>query len=154
MELMSMVSFVLDKTNKTTNEWSEDDQIRLLDEISNYANFLNQPLKLEMFVPCDEDGNVLEYPFAYNFKFVELFTNYNIKYQRAKEKVLFEGFECNIAEFCDEPMLELESKKTYFLYDCEDKNFQDNFDTFVEKIEDLVKYNLTLRPNAIKKLNL
>jgi hypothetical protein len=46
-----------------------------------------------MFVPCDEDGNVLEEPLAYNFKSVELFTNYNIKYQKAKEKVLFEGFE-------------------------------------------------------------
>lgn len=50
MKLISMTDFVLEQTNKITNEWSEDDQIRLLDKISNYANFLKRPLKLEMFL--------------------------------------------------------------------------------------------------------
>ena len=30
--------------------------------IIRYAEFLKQPLKLEMFIPCDENGNVLEEP--------------------------------------------------------------------------------------------
>ena len=31
-------------------------------QIFKYAKFLKKPLKLEMFVPCDEDGNILEEP--------------------------------------------------------------------------------------------
>ena len=66
--------------------------------------FLKQPLKLEMFVPCDEDGNVLEEPINYK-TWAELHFNngkkekgtYGFleheKYQQAKEKVLFEDFE-------------------------------------------------------------
>ena len=70
--------------------------------IYNYATFIKQPLKLEMFVPCDEDGNVWEYPptkeewewaqkdsadAEQSFKQKEYY------YEKAKEKVLFEGFE-------------------------------------------------------------
>ena len=36
------------------------DCVDFTSEICAYANFLNQPLKLEMFVPCDEKGNVIE----------------------------------------------------------------------------------------------
>ena len=70
--------------------------------IYNYATFLKQHLKLEMFVPCDEGGNVWEYPptkeewewaqkdsadAEQSFKQKEYY------YEKAKEKVLFEGFE-------------------------------------------------------------
>lgn len=44
------------------------DRGKILDEIGLYAEFLKQPLKLEMFVPCDDS-------------------------EQAKEKVLFEGFD-------------------------------------------------------------
>lgn len=45
----------------------------------NYANFLKQPLTLGMFVPCDEDGNLL--------------VSFDDRYEESKERVLFEGFE-------------------------------------------------------------
>lgn len=65
-----------------------------------YAKFLKQPLKLEMFVPCDDDGNVLEEPEMYGW-----LQNVGSKnsgatekecidceaYHAAKNKVLFEG---------------------------------------------------------------
>ena len=69
------------------------------DKIRNYATFLQQPLKLEMFVPCDDKGNVWEYPptkeewewaqkdsadAEQSFKQKEYY------YEKAKEKVLFE----------------------------------------------------------------
>ena len=67
---------------------------------NNFDEFLEQPLKVEMFVPCDEEGNVLEEPkrwkdylqypdsFDGNKEWNELYD-----YQQAKEKVLFEGIE-------------------------------------------------------------
>jgi len=47
--LISMTDFVLSKKYTATGH-------------ENYANFLKQPLELWMFIPCDEDGNVLEEP--------------------------------------------------------------------------------------------
>ena len=72
-----------------------------LKQIFSYAELLKQPLKLEMFVPCDEDGNLWEYPptkeewewaqkdsadAEQSFKQKEYY------YEKAKEKILFEGF--------------------------------------------------------------
>ena len=64
-----------------------------------YAEFLTQPLKLEMFVTTDDEGNVLEMPRCYNgWKRLEgtsnsYFNDYCIQYQQALKKVLFKGFE-------------------------------------------------------------
>ena len=53
---------------------------------NNFSNFLKQPLTLGMFVPCDENGNVLEEPL--------LLPSYELdKYRKAKEKVIFDGFD-------------------------------------------------------------
>ena len=68
----------------------------VFNSLEKYAKFLKQPLKLEMFVPCDEDGNILKEPkrwedylqypdsFDGNKEWDELYD-----YQQAKEKVLF-----------------------------------------------------------------
>ena len=53
----------------------------------NYAIFLKQPLELWMFVPCDEDGNVLEVV-PYYADGIEKVN----EYKKAKERCLFEGF--------------------------------------------------------------
>jgi len=108
---------------------------------NNYDLFLEQPLKLEMFVPCDEDGNILEEPLAYNFKSVQLFTNYNIKYQKAKEKVLFEGFELK--------------EELEFVYKFKYKG-KEEFNVLKHDlpIEWLVGDEIELTPNAIKQLGL
>ena len=66
MKLISMTDFVLGieqnsytKTEKyNIIEWQS--KCESFDKIIKYANFLKQPLKLGMFVPCDENGNVLE----------------------------------------------------------------------------------------------
>lgn len=82
-----------------------------------YDKFLSQPLKLEMFVPCDEDGNVLDesydsepvledyiieilntergytYNDGYDMKTYEEDVKLSKKYQKAKERCLFKGFE-------------------------------------------------------------
>lgn len=67
-----------------------------------YDQFLKQPLKLEMFVPCDLDGNVLEEPDFMSGDYDDngfgdvdkyKYKKYLNEYQEAKERVLFEGFE-------------------------------------------------------------
>ena len=67
--------------------------------------FLKQPLKLEMFVPCDENGNVLEEPEKYGWlQNVGSRNSYATEqecidcetFHLAKQKVLFEGFEMSI----------------------------------------------------------
>lgn len=68
MKLISMTDYVLCNSN--------------YNKVKNYAHFLQQPLKLEMFVPCDDEGNVM----------IESFSK---KYQEAKQKVLFKNIELN-----------------------------------------------------------
>ena len=69
-----------------------------LKQIFSYAELLKQPLKLEMFVPCDENGNILEEPQMRPERnsFDEEDMDYDAQelydYIKAKKKVLFEGF--------------------------------------------------------------
>lgn len=100
MRLINMSDYVIDKTKSGLNDASS-----LCVDFYNYANFLKQPLNLGMFVPCDEDGNALKVPkFIYlqedllNLDGVELEVALILNkkasdYGKAKERVLFEGFE-------------------------------------------------------------
>jgi len=96
MKLISMTDFVLEQRA----------DIRIPAEESfwyceHYANFLKQSLTLGMFVPTDEDGKVLEVPdlfdnngFPYDKKMSQETVHKIIsEYQKAKERILFEGFE-------------------------------------------------------------
>ena len=56
MKLISMTDFVLEQDKLMRNKLN--DPITFTIKVTDYALFLKQPLKLEMFVPCDEDGNV------------------------------------------------------------------------------------------------
>ena len=128
---------------------SDSEYRRLRD---NYDDFLEQPLKLEMFVPCDEEGDILEEPEDYEQRLPNMMTEYNdeiYRYEQAKEKVLFEGFEID--------------KNLYLVYKNEIsigrfisyKNgnkfiFRDNMKT----IEDLVEFGFKLTENAIKQIGI
>ena len=89
--LIPMTDFV-NNVNKMENYPSHENA---LSWIYNYATFIKQPLKLEMFVPCDEDGNVLEEPQMRleRNSFDEEDMDYDAQelydYIKAKEKVLF-----------------------------------------------------------------
>ena len=100
-----------------------------------YANFLSKPLNLNMFVPCSEDGVILEDPKDYE---------HNVKkreYQTALEKLLFEGFEVCKRNSKLDCIFNSELDLHYSL-------------SWMEKetIEDLTKYNLTLTKSAINQL--
>ena len=66
--------------------------------ILNYAKFLKQPLELGMFVPWDEDGNVLEIPDLSDANGRQYDINIDedkawVNYIKAKERVLIEGLD-------------------------------------------------------------
>ena len=154
MKLISMTEFVLAQREKRNK-----DNIRFLD-CEKYANFLNQPLTLGMFIPCDEDGNVLEKHFDYDdwLKYKDHHT-YGVnfikkcqEYQQAKDKVLFEGFFDTINA----------PQYSHYISDGMQSVFymSKNGSTYknilgMKKIEDLTnKTPIILTPNAIKKLKL
>ena len=90
--LISMVDFVLENAKQPYVEGTK------YKDLVNYAKFLKQPLKLEMFVPCDEDGDILDEPEDYELRLPNMMTEYNdevYRYKQAKSKVLFEGFKIN-----------------------------------------------------------
>ena len=88
--LVPMTDFVIEYAPKF-NPFGTDEQILCLDYIHNYAKFLKQTLKLEMFVPC-VDGSPIEY-----FELKKTggkFCQVGSKIEKeAKGKILFEDFE-------------------------------------------------------------
>jgi len=185
MKLISMTDFVLEQeinTPKAVNFASfttiADYNKLAYDRIISYANFLKQPLELWMFVPCDEDGNVLEEPKPENYfpidkagdKFTEedkkgLDAYYSpmMEFEQAKERCLFEGF-CfykyqstfvnsrnNEFNYC---VFEYADNKLGVCTYTENKGFHTYFQ--MNSIEDLVQIDkgITLTQTAIKQLGL
>ena len=136
MKLVSMVDYVF-----LCRKDESKDNIRSFWACEKYANFLKQPLKLEMFVPCDDEGNVLLEPVTGNFGNKEM----NEQYQKAQEKVLFKGF-----EFFKKPGRHSRLDTYVFKHHSKGKvpvSFLNS------NIEDVVYLDLELTENAIKKLN-
>ena len=113
--------------------------------IYNYATFLKQPLKLEMFVPCDEDGNVLEEP-KIEEEYVDehttqIFAQYQYDLDKAKEKVLFEGFK--IYDYKFNVFFYLGRRKT-LSYDKKRKDFI-TIGLLPETVEDLINISSQIK---------
>ncbi len=87
--LIPLSDFVLEQEKRQFYGQIESSEI--LQTICNYAKFLKQPLKLEMFIPCDEKGNVLKTETVYCMatEGSRHFEKHK-RYWEAKEKVLFE----------------------------------------------------------------
>lgn len=87
-------SKITDKACNTTKRLNFETSVK-------HALFLKSELKLEMFVPCDEDGSVLEEPII-SEHLLDRFSQQPVKsentpeayrYRKAKKRVLFKGFE-------------------------------------------------------------
>ena len=150
--LQSMTNFVLERFKFWQNDDNPDCQssARYILGTNAYAKFLIQPLQLGMFVPCDENGNVLEEPKRWNdyLQFPDSFDGnkewgelYN--YELAIERILFKGlyWEGNyvIGNMPDE-MIYVDEEF------CQDMTIEDFFNTIISKIE--------LTPTAIKQIGL
>lgn len=122
-----MTDFVLEQT-----ELYKEDKLSVFDfelRMKKYAQFLKQPLKLEMFIPCDDEGNVLEEPCSIGVGNEFYYERALDQYEQAKEKVLFEGWEKRIENH--------EAFKQHLI--------------FTKTIENAIGWNLTLTTNATKQ---
>ena len=92
--LIPMTDFV----NNVGNMENYPSHEKALSWIYNYATFLKQPLKLEMFVPCDEGGNIIPIPKSEDVPDMppdlqaEYWYSWESDFNKAKEKILFDGF--------------------------------------------------------------
>ena len=100
-KLITLTDYVLEQEEIWRNSKVEiEDDLNYIFKTSNYAKFLSMPLELKMFVPCDEEGNVLEEPKNYKQWLKKaLNTPYDLdlskyeKYEKSESEVIFEGFE-------------------------------------------------------------
>lgn len=135
MKLLSTTDYVLNeyqdhifRAGSQCHEFMKD--------VTDYAEFLKQPLKLGMFIPCDEQGNVLEEP----IETIGGVEKYAEQYQQAKDKVLFKDIgEFEIFE--DEPVVWF---KKYALWKTPNKWFFQKNAIKVKTIEDLVNLDIEL----------
>jgi len=100
-----------------------------------YSKFLKQPLKLWMFVPCDDDGNFLELP-SINEQDTWLW----VQYKQAKERCLFDG--C----VYDDEMEVVRSQDGESIFYVPQKKLWN--------IESAIQYNLQLTQTAIKQIGI
>ena len=138
---------------ETLKSVSDSDYRRLRD---NYDALLKQPLQLGFFVPCDENGNVLDPSDA--FRSCEK----GFLYGKAKERVLFKGF-INKNTRSNRKQFELSREfRKYINFDIIETDafglfFYDsrNEKSRLNTIEDLLKFQeFELTPTAIKQIGL
>ena len=102
--LIPMTDFVLriNEIEKEIDQFFDSWRMKQLRIIENYAKFLKQPLKMELFYPCDTQGNFIKKPelnktlepFSYErFSFAEKERIYN----EAKQKIVFEDTNHSVA---------------------------------------------------------
>ena len=146
--LQSMTDFIL-KIDAIVTQPEDQDiddwNLNCFSVIENYAKFLKQPLKLEMFVPCDDSGNVLEEPTNYEKRLSNMMTEYNDEvytYNQAKERVLFKGFEHYL--FMQADNVQHNKSRKCFSFP--------NYNGVI--IEDLISLEVELTPTAIKQIGL
>jgi hypothetical protein len=145
--LIPMTDFVL---NSDTKQNLEDLHYELIKN-RKYALFLKKPLQVWMFIPCDENGNILEKPDGsvhYVFRSKSMYKEDLQKYNEAKERCLFTGFKVIEHELgdltikCDDNVINPMWKfKTEEKWRCA---------RGIYYIEDLVKYKLGLTNTALK----
>lgn len=102
--LISMTDFVLEQSNnqnlyRALTDTNGKDFMNVWGKIFSYAQFLKQPLQMRFFVPCDDDGKVLQQPVEYDrylrSERMHMHPGWKEKcyeYKQAKTVVLFEGF--------------------------------------------------------------
>lgn len=137
--------------------------LQTLKLMNNYATFLKKPLTLGMFVPVDNQGNILKEPKNYaSWKSLEhnkkgtvrktdstVFEEYKI-YRKAEEKCLFEGFRIAYNGYSVVRITAIYNPSIELSFNKNDKTFQ-NF----RDVESLTSFDeIFLNTHALKKLGL
>lgn len=152
--LISMTDFVSFQANqRDIDNWKcETDEY--FNRCENFLNFIKKKPKLGYFVPCDENDKPLEEPifsivnYGASTESVKYYEIDKKRYQEAKQRVLFEGFEISYEDGAIFPFL---GKYPIGFFSCENEwVWSDRFKT----IEDLVEFNLKLTDTAKKEIGL
>lgn len=88
MKLIPIIDFVLIEDLERLTE-PEYTSFEFMENVTEYAKFLKQPLELCMFLPVDGEGNVLDRPKHAMTGYDHIYK----EYQKAKDRCLFKGFE-------------------------------------------------------------
>lgn len=144
-KLISMVDFVFEQ-EKSVIKFDYNELHAFKTKISNYGDFIKQPLALGMFVPCDLDGNVLEEREIWHTTNQDSETqSLLIEFEEAKNRVLFKNIE----------YVEAKKEGDYsfvriaYLSPINYPKFWNGL-----TVEHLIKYNLTLTESKAKELGL
>jgi len=123
----------------------------ILKKIENYTEFITKPLELGMFVPCHLDGTIIEEITQFD---PDITSQYyaaqiwqNSLFEEAKERVLFDGFyEFNPTQTNPDvkSVRNIENVNVFWYNSIECWYLSHGIFT----IENLVKYNLELKPNV------
>jgi len=92
-KLISMIDYVgeVQKYLEESNNYKRGCELMIA-----HAELLSLPIRVEMFVPCDDDGNVLKSPDCIPKSFPDyniILPEYKKLYEEAKNRVLFEVYE-------------------------------------------------------------
>lgn len=163
MKLISMTDFVLEHSHFTSKEIDyskpssktfREVEAEWYGKILNYAQFLKQPLTLGMLVPCDETGNVMEEPISHRlFGQSEIPCRIEKDWLKAKERVLFEGFEVRESSEAAE-FVKIVCDTTGMFHVAWFSKITNSwkFSKGLSNIESLNYYGVTLAPTAIKQI--
>jgi hypothetical protein len=125
-----MADFVLQNYEK------HDDYKIIADECLLYANFLNQPLTLGMFVPCLPSGEPFDKFQLEILNSKDLVPELRAAYKTAQSKVIFNGFDLIDSGVYGYDLFYKEKLVEVFT---EYNQYNSN-----KKMEDLIQYNLDL----------
>lgn len=142
-----MTDYVLEKSDKSISEYTIAETFKngakITNEIFEYAKFLKTPLTLSMFVPCDENENVLEYPIPISISDSFRFEKATLNYLEAKEKVLFEDFSIKERN-CNNSFFKYIENGLIAVYYFNEKSQKFEPNTEFKTIEDLIPYNIKI----------
>lgn len=138
--LKSMKDFVLEQKREMEEREEYEFLFGIAGRCFEYAEFLEKPLKLEMFIPTDEEGNPIKSSWCNLGKNCE--DVMCTKYKEAEQKVIFEGW--MYANEYNNNYISIYHKKIGYIKFYGDISVK-IIDNFIETIEDLVPYELTVK---------
>lgn len=137
-KLLSTTEFVLAEFDKLKKGFEPN-----YAEIYNHANLMQQKPTLGHFVPCDEDGNVLRDPKNCLLKNCPSITC--TKYRKAENRILFDGWTLLWQSDSNDDFVITEKNNNQLQFRIWRDNEVSINGTIINTIEDLVKFNLTLK---------
>lgn len=153
MKLIKCSDYVIEQSGCFPDGGDIGTQIAVkLDKVEAYAKFLKRPLELGMFIPTDKEGNVLEYKDINHCQDIKEWA----KYQEAKDRVLFKGFEVlDFKETFSSGLIGVGfmiADNNPFCVFWKSKYLDWYLSKGIYTIEDLVTYKLELTESAVKQL--